>query len=123
MQARSKGLIASPSRGVVTQALALGRPVYLFCPKGHLEQEYNLRFYMKRFAGVACPKSWRYRRFFGARCSGRNTHTHTRNTHTHTHTLHTQHTHTHTHTHTHRLSLSLSHTQVLVAPDADATPP
>jgi len=69
--ARSKGLIASPSRGVVTQALALGRPVYLFCPKGHLEQEYNLRFYMKRFAGVACPKSWRYRRFFGARRSGR----------------------------------------------------
>ena len=69
--ARSRGLIASPSRGVVTQAVALGKPVYLFCPAGHIEQEYNLRFYMRRFAGVACPKSRRYRRYFGARRSGR----------------------------------------------------
>lgn len=69
--ARSRGLIASPSRGVVTQAIALGKPVYLFCPKGHLEQEYNLRFYMHRFAGVASPKGRRYRRYFGATRQGR----------------------------------------------------
>jgi len=60
--ARSRGLIASPSRGVVTQAIAAGKPVYLFCPRGHLEQEYNLRFYLKNFAGVACPRTRRYRR-------------------------------------------------------------
>jgi len=69
--ARSRGLIASPSRGVVTQAIALGKPVYLFCPKGHIEQEYNLRFYMQRFAGVASPKGRRYRRYFGASRHGR----------------------------------------------------
>lgn len=69
--ARSRGLIASPSRGVVTQAVALGKPVYLFCPKGHLEQEYNLRFYMRRFAGVSCPKTRRYARYFGAKVVGR----------------------------------------------------
>ena len=69
--ARSRGLIASPSRGVVTQAVALGKPVYLFCPAGHIEQEYNLRFYMQRFAGIACPKSRRYRRYFGAKRNGR----------------------------------------------------
>ena len=61
--ARSKGLIASPSRGVVTQAVALGKPVYLFCPKGHIEQEYNLQFYLKHFAGVSCPRARRYRRY------------------------------------------------------------
>ena len=69
--ARSRGLIASPSRGVVTQAVALGKPIYLFCPSGHLEQEYNLRFYMQRFEGVSCPKSRRYRRYFGAKRAGR----------------------------------------------------
>lgn len=68
--ARSQGLIASPSRGVVTQAVALGKPVYLFCPSGHLEQEYNLRFYMQRFRGVSCPTSRRYRRYFGIRSFG-----------------------------------------------------
>ena len=69
--ARSRGLIASPSRGVVTQAVALGKPVYLFCPRGHIEQEYNLRFYIAHFAGVACPKTRRYRRYFGVRRVGR----------------------------------------------------
>lgn len=69
--AGSRGLIASPSRGVVTQAIALGKPVYLFCPQGHLEQEYNLRFYMRRFVGVSSPKGRRYRRYFGARRTGR----------------------------------------------------
>ena len=69
--ARSRGLIASPSRGVVTQAVPLGKPVYLFCPAGHVEQEYNLRFYMQRFEGVSCPKSRRYRRYFGAKRIGR----------------------------------------------------
>jgi hypothetical protein len=69
--ARSRGLIASPSRGVVTQAIALGKPVYLFSPKGHIEQTYNLQFYMKHFYGVACPKQRRYRRSFGAKRSGR----------------------------------------------------
>lgn len=60
--ARSRGLIASSSRGVVTQALALGKPVYLFCPKGHREQEYNLAFYVRNFEGVSCPNRTRYRR-------------------------------------------------------------
>mmetsp|Transcript_24329 Transcript_24329/g.72531 ORF Transcript_24329/g.72531 Transcript_24329/m.72531 type:complete len:522 (+) Transcript_24329:97-1662(+) len=60
--ARSRGLIATPSRGVVTQALAVGKPVYLFCPRGHLEQEYNLRFYLKHFAAVTSPRTRRYRR-------------------------------------------------------------
>jgi hypothetical protein len=69
--AKSWGLIASPSRGVVTQAVALGKPVYLFCPRGHLEQEYNLRFYLQRFAGVSCPKTRRYARYFGAKVVGR----------------------------------------------------
>jgi len=69
--ARSRGLIASPSRGVVTQAVALGKPVYLFCPKGHIEQEYNLRFYMQRFVGIASPKGRRYRRYFSAKRHGR----------------------------------------------------
>ena len=69
--ARARGLIATPSRGVVTQAIALGKPVYLFCPKGHIEQEYNLRFYMRRFQGVASPKSRRYRRYLGAKRKGR----------------------------------------------------
>ncbi|KAL3914866.1 MAG: hypothetical protein SGPRY_007470 [Prymnesium sp.] len=108
--ARSKGLIASPSRGVVTQvatflsrnlprlrlnlgaAVALGKPVYLFCPKGHLEQEYNLRFYLEarssqarskllpsltrhmarlqNFAGVSSPRSRRYRRYVQANRAG-----------------------------------------------------
>ena len=70
--ARSKGLIASPSRGVVTQAVALGKPVYLFCPKGHIEQEYNLQFYLKHFAGVSCPRARRYRRYVkGAKRGGK----------------------------------------------------
>ncbi|KAL1512156.1 hypothetical protein AB1Y20_005424 [Prymnesium parvum] len=68
--ARSKGLIASPSRGVVTQAIALGKPVYLFCPKGHLEQEYNLRFYLQSFEGISCPRSRRYRRYVHASRTG-----------------------------------------------------
>ena len=58
--ARARGLIASPSRGVVTQAIAAGKPVYLFCPRGHLEQEYNLRFYLRNFAGVSSPRTRRY---------------------------------------------------------------
>lgn len=61
--ARSRGLIASPSRGVVTQAVAMGKPVYLFCPRGHVEQEYNLAFYLRYFAGVAAPRTRRYRRY------------------------------------------------------------
>jgi hypothetical protein len=65
--AQSRGLIGSPSRGVVTQAVALGKPVYLFCPAGHIEQEYNLRFYIRRFGGVSCPRTRRYRRYFGLR--------------------------------------------------------
>jgi len=65
--ARSKGLIASPSRGVVTQAVAIGKPVYLFCPRGHVEQEYNLAFYLRFFAGVASPRTRRYRRYVRGR--------------------------------------------------------
>ena len=61
--ARSRGLIASPSRGVVTQAVAIGKPVYLFCPRGHVEQEYNLAFYLRYFEGVAAPRTRRYRRY------------------------------------------------------------
>ena len=38
---RCSGLVASPSPGVVTQALAVGTPCYLICPAGHLEQSFN----------------------------------------------------------------------------------
>jgi len=65
--ARSRGLIASPSRGVVTQAVAIGKPVYLFCPRGHVEQEYNLAFYLRFFKGVAAPRTRRYRRYVRGR--------------------------------------------------------
>ena len=65
--ARSRGLIASPSRGVVTQAVAIGKPVYLFCPRGHVEQEYNLAFYLRYFKGVAAPRTRRYRRYVRGR--------------------------------------------------------
>ena len=52
--------------------MALGKPVYLFCPRGHVEQEYNLRFYLQRFSGVSCPKSRRYRRYIaGAKRVGK----------------------------------------------------
>ena len=59
--------VASPSRGVVTQAVALGVPVYLFCPRGHVEQEYNLAFYLRFFRGVAAPRTRRYRRYVKGR--------------------------------------------------------
>ena len=49
---RCAGLVASPSPGVVTQALAVGRPCYLVCPTGHLEQKFNQDYYFKYFAGV-----------------------------------------------------------------------
>ena len=45
----------SPSPAVGAQAVALGKPVYLFCPKGHLEQEYNLRFYLQVIARLIIP--------------------------------------------------------------------
>ena len=48
----SVGLISQPSRGVVTQAIALGKPVYLFCPKGHVEQELNLKLYLSQYDGI-----------------------------------------------------------------------
>ena len=52
--------------------MALGKPVYLFCPKGHIEQEYNLQFYLKHFAGVSCPRARRYRRYVkGAKRGGK----------------------------------------------------
>lgn len=51
---RAAGLVCHPSRGVVTQAVAAGVPVFLDEPlKYHLEQEFNLRFYMKHFRGLA----------------------------------------------------------------------
>ena len=53
--ASSAGLIAQPSRGVVTQAIALGKPVYLFCPKGHVEQELNYKLYLSQYEGIASP--------------------------------------------------------------------
>jgi hypothetical protein len=49
---RCSGLIASPSPGVVTQALAVGTPCYLICPPGHLEQKFNEDYYFKYFVGV-----------------------------------------------------------------------
>ena len=48
----SVGLISQPSRGVVTQAIALGKPVYLFCPQGHVEQELNLKLYLSQYDGI-----------------------------------------------------------------------
>lgn len=47
MLAQSGGLIASPSRGVVTQAIVMQKPVYLLCPSGHVEQCYNERYYKR----------------------------------------------------------------------------
>ena len=52
---RCAGLVASPSPGVVTQALAIGRPCYLLCPPGHLEQQFNEDYYFKYFTGVTKP--------------------------------------------------------------------
>jgi len=52
---RCAGLIASPSPGVVTQALAVGTPCYLICPPGHLEQQFNEDYYFKYFTGVTNP--------------------------------------------------------------------
>jgi len=49
---RCSGLIASPSPGVITQALAVGTPCYLICPPGHLEQKFNEDYYFKYFVGV-----------------------------------------------------------------------
>jgi hypothetical protein len=49
---RCSGLVASPSPGVVTQALAVGTPCYLICPPGHLEQSFNEDYYFKYFVGV-----------------------------------------------------------------------
>lgn len=53
--AKSSGLIASPSPGVVIQALGCAKPCYLFIPPGHLEQTCNYNYYMKHFTGVASP--------------------------------------------------------------------
>ena len=52
---RSSGLIASPSPGVVMQALGCGKPCYLMCPPGHLEQACNENYYFRHFIGVAGP--------------------------------------------------------------------
>jgi hypothetical protein len=43
--------------------VAIGKPIYLFCPRGHVEQEYNLAFYLRFFKGVAAPRTRRYRRY------------------------------------------------------------
>ena len=53
---RCSGLIASPSPGVVTQALSVGTPCYLICPPGHLEQQFNEDYYFKYFTGVTNPE-------------------------------------------------------------------
>ena len=50
--ARCAGLVASPSPGTVTQALACGKPCYLICPPGHLEQQFNQEYYFKNFIGI-----------------------------------------------------------------------
>ena len=55
--ARSSGIIASPSPGVVIQALGCAKPCYLFIPDGHLEQTCNYNYYMKHFVGVSSPLS------------------------------------------------------------------
>ena len=47
------GLICQPSRGVVTQALALAKPIYLILPSGHLEQQANFRQYHENCGGVS----------------------------------------------------------------------
>ena len=53
--AECSGLIASPSPGVVVQALGCAKPCYLFIPPGHLEQTCNYNYYTKHFIGVASP--------------------------------------------------------------------
>ena len=53
--AKCSGLIASPSPGVVIQALACAKPCYLFIPSGHLEQTCNYEYYGKHFIGVSSP--------------------------------------------------------------------
>ena len=55
--AKSSGLIASPSPGVVMQALCCAKPCYLFVPPGHLEQTANFEYYTTNFIGVASPLS------------------------------------------------------------------
>ena len=55
--AKSSGLIASPSPGVVMQALCCAKPCYLFVPPGHLEQTANFEYYTTNFVGVASPRS------------------------------------------------------------------
>jgi hypothetical protein len=54
--AGARGFIGSPSRGSVMQALVAAKPVYLFLPRGHLEQRFNLRCYQERFRGVGSPE-------------------------------------------------------------------
>ena len=39
------------------QALACGKPVYLLCPPGHLEQSCNERYYFRHFIGVSGPST------------------------------------------------------------------
>jgi hypothetical protein len=53
----SNGLLCQPSRGVVTQAVACGKPIYLFCPKGHIEQKLNYTRYLEEYEGVESPST------------------------------------------------------------------
>jgi uncharacterized protein (TIGR00661 family) len=49
----STGLLATPSRGVITQAIALAKPIYLVSCRGHLEQEFNLHQYLSAYKGIS----------------------------------------------------------------------
>ena len=39
----------------ILRGLAIGRPCYLLCPPGHLEQQFNEDYYFKYFTGVTKP--------------------------------------------------------------------
>ena len=40
----------------MAQALAIGRPAYLCCPPGHLEQKFNEDYYFRYFEGCTSPE-------------------------------------------------------------------
>ena len=67
---RCAGLVASPSPGVVTQALACGKPAYLICPPGHLEQQFNQDYYFKVRGAVARAIACLVSSPSAARCTG-----------------------------------------------------
>ena len=55
---RCAGLIASPSPGVVLQALAVGTPCFVLpAAEGHLEQSFNQEYLFAHYRGLDSPQS------------------------------------------------------------------